>query len=547
MSAKPSLNDISNAAVAALKQGENVKAFDLACHALKDPRAGHLPRIVLSESVKSLKLLKFEPSVRNAILSYLDHDRVDHNKMVKSWLAMLGLDPMFKDFLDVVQSRQVSIEDWQKMEPALHDPFMTEGLRKLMVMNLVQEIFFRNVRKLSLLELWPKGLLKTRNLNFLCALAEQCFLNEFMYFAGEDEKKALAELPRDNPIAVAILGCYEPLHKHEINPKLSGVAAFRNMVNVHILEPRREAELAAEINSIGVIDDAVSKNVQAMYEENPYPRWRSLDLPLKNRPEVTGTMLIAGCGTGRTTTQIGNIFPNVELTACDISRRSIAYAMRMAEKFGNEGVTFEHRDIMTLDTMEKTFDFVECSGVLHHMADPVAGWKKLITRMKPDGIMLACLYSTKAREDVKAVRDYIAERGLEPTAENIKMLRAEIIDQKDHPLKRITRSRDFYTLSEARDLVFHIQETTYTLPELKKIIDDLGLEFYRFKMPDLKTEKLYREKFPDDPNMKNLDNWHEFENARPETFAGMYKMIFTKKGAAPNHAALSMVKVAYVD
>lgn len=544
MNAKVDINDYNKAAFTAVKENRFADACRFAATALKDPRAGHLPRLLFAQSIRYVTLVDYDPLIKNAILAYLDYDGVDHNHVVLLWLSMVAVDPVFKECVECVEARTVDLAAWQKIETAVSDPFMTEALRKLLIRNPAYEVFFRNLRKLALLELWPRGLLKTKHLNFVCALAEQCFVNEFLYGVTEEEKAALASLPRDNPIAVSILGCYMPLSEELINPKLSAVAAFRNMIAVHIHSVRRERELQESIPR-GEIKNAVSQNVQAMYEENPYPRWRSIDVALAKRPEVTGRMLIAGCGTGRTATQTGYLFPNVEITACDITLRSIAYAMRMAEEFGNEGVHFEQRDIMDMDEMDKTFDFIECSGVLHHMADPAAGWKKLVSRMEPDGLMLVCLYSTKAREDVKTVRDYIAAKNLQPTAENIRKLRAEIIDTKGHALERITRFRDFYTLSETRDLVFHIQETTYSIPEIVKIADDIGLEVYRLKVPDKNVEAVYRQMFPADTAMSNLDNWHAFEQQHPLAFVGMYKMVFRKKGAAPGKKVLAMVDIAW--
>lgn len=545
LSAKPSLKDIEDAAAGALTRGDKLHALDLSCAALADPKAGPVAGIVFGQLAREIEFKKFSPGLKAAILAYLGQERVDHAHVHDLWVSMLNVDPAFAPVIGAVAAKTVAADDWPRLEEAMHDVFLTAGLRKIILRNPAYEVFFRNLRRVVLLDLWPAGLLKTKNLPFLCALAEQCFCNEYVYAISPAENAAVETLPRDNAVAVAILGCYRPLYTYDIDPKLSGVAAFRSMAAVQIREPSHEAALAQSIRGEGGIEDKVSQSVRAMYEENPYPRWQSVDLPLKQREEVRGDMLIAGCGTGRTATQAGNVFPNVRIAACDITKRSIAYAMRMAEKFGNTNVAFVQRDIMTLDTMEGAYDFIECSGVLHHMADPVAGWQKLMTRLKPDGIMLICLYSTKAREDIKAVRDYIAQKKIAPTADNIRVLRAEIIDTPDHPLKRILHSHDFYTLSEARDLVFHIQETTYSLLEIREIADRLGLEFVRFKAPDSEAMQAYGLSYPADTGMNNLDNWHEFEQQNPLIFSGMYKMIFKRKGAVVSAAAQSMVQIAH--
>ncbi len=541
------LKDISMASVRAMQSGDQILAFRLAVDGLQDARAGHMQHLAFGEVMTNIKITEFSPRIKKAVLSYLGSAMVDHRKAIVLWLSMLSCDPALKPFWDCINKVDFKPEDWDACEPILNDPFITEGLRKLIIPHDGIEWFLRALRRHALLELYPAGELKTKNLPFLCALAEQCFFNEYVYKTSAEEDSAVKDLPLDDPIAVAIRGAYQSLSEVDVNPKLSAVAGFRQLVKTQIFEPAYEQKLRETITSLEDITDTVSKNVREMYEENPYPRWRNVDLPMRSYSDVTGSMLIAGCGTGRTTTQMGFLFPNMDVTAIDISKRSLAYAMRSGEDKGAATrVNFYQGDIMNLSNMGKTFDFVECSGVLHHMADPVAGWKKLIERLAPGGRMLICLYSTKARADVKQVRAHIAEKGLAPIAENIRNLRSEIMEDKEHPLRPIMYSRDFYTLSETRDLVFHIQETTYTLPELAKIIDDIGLEFLRFKMPNQGAQKLYAERFPDDPAMTSFENWDKFEDEFPHTFNGMFKMILKRKGdEIVNDAAQTMMAAAY--
>ena len=48
--------------------------------------------------------------------------------------------------------------------------------------------------------------------------------------------------------------------------------------------------------------------------------------------------------------------------------------------------------------LNKKFDIIESAGVLHHMADPVAGWRTLTNCLKPNGLMKIGLYSNLARQ-----------------------------------------------------------------------------------------------------------------------------------------------------
>ena len=60
------------------------------------------------------------------------------------------------------------------------------------------------------------------------------------------------------------------------------------------------------------------------------------------------------------------------------------------------------------------FDFIEASGVLHHLADPWEGWRVLLSLLRPGGTMQVGLYSELARRNIVAARALIAERGYRP-------------------------------------------------------------------------------------------------------------------------------------
>ena len=67
-------------------------------------------------------------------------------------------------------------------------------------------------------------------------------------------------------------------------------------------------------------------------------------------------------------------------------------------------------------SIERSFDVIDASGVLHHMADPLAGWRILLALLRPGGLMHLGFYSELGRRDVVAARAFIAERGYTATS-----------------------------------------------------------------------------------------------------------------------------------
>ena len=115
-------------------------------------------------------------------------------------------------------------------------------------------------------------------------------------------------------------------------------------------------------------------------------------------------------------------------------------------------------------TIGRSFDVIDCSGVLHHMADPLEGWRVLLSLLRPGGLMHLGFYSEAGRDDVVAARSFIADRGFGSTPAEIRRCRQELLKT---PLASVTRFSDFFSTSECRDLLFHVHEARMTIPAIK--------------------------------------------------------------------------------
>jgi tetratricopeptide (TPR) repeat protein/2-polyprenyl-3-methyl-5-hydroxy-6-metoxy-1,4-benzoquinol methylase len=398
-------------------------------------------------------------------------------------------------------------------------------------------------------------------LAFACALARHCFINEYVFAypseeaerVGELQDRVAAALAGGTPVpafAIAALAAHVPLHTLPFASALAHfayAAPLRAVLTQQIDEPQEEARIRTTLPRLTAIEDAGSQAVRAQYEENPYPRWtgiaplakpQSVDSYLRDRFPLARLRasgltrveyLIAGCGTGQQVASVKLSFSNVDVTAIDLSLASLGYARRMIEKLGMRDIAFGQADILELASLVRTFDVIDSSGVLHHLADTEAGWKVLLSLLRPGGIMRVALYSMIARHDIEAVRRAIAARGLTGTAADIRQMRQEIMAMPDgRPERNAMKIVDFFSTSDCRDLLFHVQERTFTIPELKAFFTDNGLEFLGFEC-DPGTIQQYDAMFPDDPAHTDLDRWHAFEQASPDTFLAMYEFWLQKR------------------
>jgi SAM-dependent methyltransferase len=216
------------------------------------------------------------------------------------------------------------------------------------------------------------------------------------------------------------------------------------------------------------------------------------------------------------------------MLAIDLSRASLAYAARKTRELGLT-IDYAQADILRLGAIERSFDLIEASGVLHHLADPLAGWRVLLARLKPGGVMSIGLYSRLARAEINAARAFIAERGYQPDATDIRRCRQDILAlAPETPGRTVVESGDFYSMSGCRDLLFHVQEHQHTLPEIAAFLAEQGLQFLGFEI-DRRVLAAYVERNPDDPAGLDLERWHRFEVDHPGLFAAMYQFAVQKR------------------
>ena len=396
---------------------------------------------------------------------------------------------------------------------------------------------------------------------FCCALARQCFINEYVFHRGEEEEeqaralrdRLTALLATDDRVPALMIGSvasYFPLHSLEVSAdrfKRAWSDDVRRVVVQQVDEPAAEQSLRLSIPALSPIAEGTSSLVREMYEENPYPPWvtalsLSSDLSFDEKMKlmfphvafeglgkVDVDILVAGCGTGRHAIETARLYRGARILAIDLSLASLAYAMRKAGESGLPNLEFGHADILELGKLGRSFDIIESVGVLHHLSDPLEGWRALISLLRPGGFMKIGLYSALARQGVAAAKALIESRGYRATAHDIRRFRQDVFGLDDGAAARsLTRSSDFYATSSCRDLFFHVQEHRTTIPAIKEFLGANDLTFIGFDGP-MRAE--YAERFPADPAMTDLDCWDQFETERPSTFLAMYQFWVQKRPA----------------
>ena len=153
--------------------------------------------------------------------------------------------------------------------------------------------------------------------------------------------------------------------------------------------------------------------------------------------------------------------------------------------------------------------------------------KTLLGSLKDNGFLKLGLYSELARKDVVKAIKYIASKNLQANEDSIRVFRETIFSGETPALNSLLESPDFYTLSSCRDLCFHAQEHRFTIKQLQENLKSNELEFLGFLLSK-PVKSLYQKYFPEDKRQTNLQNWSNFEEKYPNTFAGMYQFWVSK-------------------
>lgn len=429
-------------------------------------------------------------------------------------IAALNRDPLFLGYL-------------RKMRNA--DPGMEQFLTRL------------RARLLARHAEMPEGPLE----DLTGALAEQAWLGEFVWQASADElaaASALAEpakavLTEGGDAAPLLLyGLYAPLT--DLAPDLTEAPGglsepSRRLVDLAAVAPAVEAALASSMDKLEGAQDVASGQAQTAQAAYAYPRWPALpqrppfdlaaEMPrrfvdMAPAPFLDGKkdVLVAGCGTGWHPLNVAMLYKDSQVLAVDISAEALAYAQRMAAKHGIENIEFLQADIAGLEKLGRQFDIVECIGVLHHMADPAAGWQALTSVLRPGGLLKVGVYSEKARQFAIDARERVLNQKAEPTPEGIRAFRAGILEEGlGVGWDMLLQEPDFYAVGPCRDMLFRDQEHRYTIPKIQDAIRDNELKFLGFELSNPAYAELYRANYPNDKAMRILGNWASLEANMP--------------------------------
>ena len=196
--------------------------------------------------------------------------------------------------------------------------------------------------------------------------------------------------------------------------------------------------------------------------------------------------LVAGGGTGDGLIMLAQKLADqgtpAEITYLDVSTASREIAEARARERALSSIRFVTGDLLTAPELGR-FDYIDCCGVLHHLADPDAGFRALAGSLTPDGGMGLMVYAPYGRFGVAPLRHALRSLLADVATEEQAAQARQVIDGigPSHPFARNTLVGD-HARDDAglHDLLLHPQERSYTVEQLDDALARAGLGIASF-------------------------------------------------------------------
>ena len=260
----------------------------------------------------------------------------------------------------------------------------------------------------------------------------------------------------------------------------------------------------------------VSKKVRMQYEKLPYPfrdpqeDKKRLTMPLIDNLMIVNQrcfqgkknfhgefrMLVAGGGTGDASTYLAvqtAWLPDAKVVYVDLSTESMKIAtqrlhnqaVRLGQPNIEKIVEFHHGSLLDVEKMGLgKFDYINCSGVLHHLKDPNEGLAALRNVLKEDGAMSIMVYGQVGRTTIYQMQELmrIVNRNVDDMDEKIKNTNLFL---RHLPSSNLHRLGGRWGANESNpveiyDLFLHSQDRAYTVEQLYDWVEGCGMHITAF-------------------------------------------------------------------
>lgn len=189
-------------------------------------------------------------------------------------------------------------------------------------------------------------------------------------------------------------------------------------------------------------------------------------------------ILVAGCGTNQAAV-LAYTNRASKVVAIDISQPSLDHHRYLKDKYALKNLELHLLPIEEAPTLERAFDLIVSTGVLHHLADPPAGMAALGECLRPDGVVALMLYAKYGRAGVELLQAIFRDMGLHQDEDSLQMVKQAISAlAPTHPLRSyLAIAPDLRFDAGLVDTFLHGRDRSYTVSDCLDLVASAGLVF----------------------------------------------------------------------
>ena len=259
--------------------------------------------------------------------------------------------------------------------------------------------------------------------------------------------------------------------------------------------------------------DATDARLAEQYETYPYPRRDPRDEAKRlvvgspghllevdywvfgaTRPAArTLNVLVAGGGTGDATIMLAQQLATAgrpgAVTWLDRSGPALKIAQARAAARGLTNIAWQQRSLLDLPASGLgPFDYIDCCGVLHHLPDPAAGLRALLSVLAPGGGLGLMVYAPHGRTGVYMLQDALRllAPAVEPPPVRLDVARRVLRHLPETAWLRFNRGfAEHMEKDDAGiyDLLLNPRDRAYDVPALHALLAEAGLDVAAWMEP----------------------------------------------------------------
>ncbi len=195
-------------------------------------------------------------------------------------------------------------------------------------------------------------------------------------------------------------------------------------------------------------------------------------------------ILCAGCGSNQAAYYACQ-HPTWNVVGIDVSSSSLAHQQFLKDKHSLSNLELIEMDLSRISELGQQFDFITCTGVLHHLDDPDEGLGALAGALDPDGVMNLMVYGKSLRMGIYPLQEAFRLMRMEQSQEDVDLIKTVLQSlPQDHAIQRyIHHANDLNFDAGLVDTFLNPVDRAYTVKEIFAFTRRSGLEFLNWCEP----------------------------------------------------------------